>query len=352
MAANVYPYSPLESENSFRLLRLSGGRQNDDLVGSLHHFIIDSGDCPLYRAISYTWDKDFAEDGLRTTPSGHTIPIPNNLRNALLSFRNPQSHCWLWIDAICTNQASSSERGHQVKVMAQIYSNANIVSAWLQSSYNSPEFTEEVFKQAFLTIRNKALLCRAPARALMAFADQRRRPMYDLDAVGEICKLRYWTRRWIIQELLIARTAVVHYGGVKYPFEEVENFAHQLTALIEVHQKFAIPLHAKLEEMRKSPTVRLALDRVQATSLASHRLLRDLVKRYNDSECEKACDHVYALYNLIGAHRARLQIDYTITPIQRYGDVLQFMIREEKLPPTESIDTAFRLMQKFEIQAH
>jgi hypothetical protein len=68
MAANKYQYSPLETEDSFRLLRLSGGRQDSELVGSLHHFILDSDECPLYRAISYTWDEDTAEDGLHTIP--------------------------------------------------------------------------------------------------------------------------------------------------------------------------------------------------------------------------------------------------------------------------------------------
>ncbi len=38
---------------------------------------------------------------------------------------------WLWIDAICINQADTIEKGIQVYQMDQIYINATIVTVWL-----------------------------------------------------------------------------------------------------------------------------------------------------------------------------------------------------------------------------
>ena len=39
----------------------------------------------------------------------------------------------LWADALCINQADIAERGRQVLLMADIYSSAELVFAWLGS---------------------------------------------------------------------------------------------------------------------------------------------------------------------------------------------------------------------------
>ncbi|PMD53878.1 HET-domain-containing protein, partial [Hyaloscypha bicolor E] len=40
----------------------------------------------------------------------------------------------LWADAVCINQRDNKEKGHQVALMAKIYSNANCVLVWLGES--------------------------------------------------------------------------------------------------------------------------------------------------------------------------------------------------------------------------
>ncbi|KAF2732509.1 HET-domain-containing protein [Polyplosphaeria fusca] len=43
----------------------------------------------------------------------------------------PHLHRTLWIDALCINQDDIVERGHQVRLMREIYSKAQKVSVWL-----------------------------------------------------------------------------------------------------------------------------------------------------------------------------------------------------------------------------
>jgi hypothetical protein len=51
--------------------------------------------------------------------------------------------CWIFIDALCINQEDVQERGQQVKLMRQIYRDAEEVIAWLNTRLD-PEFIEEV----------------------------------------------------------------------------------------------------------------------------------------------------------------------------------------------------------------
>ena len=133
----LFQYRALESHNTFRLLRLLAG-QGDRITCSLHHHILGSRTCPAYRAISYTWGKDAAHFTIHL-PGQTVIKVRENLRNALRSLRDKEGDCWLWVDAICIDQHSNRERNHQVRLMADIYGNANVVLVWLQSTGESAE---------------------------------------------------------------------------------------------------------------------------------------------------------------------------------------------------------------------
>jgi hypothetical protein len=108
--------------------------------------------------------------------------------------------------------------------------------------------------------------------------------------------------------------------------------------------------HQRVRDLRESPAVRLALDRSQARNgPTSKRLLYDLVRKYANNECERPCDHVYALYNLIGEHRSQLEVQYSLGAAKRFKDVMNFMHQAENIPATEVIETASCLAQLFRL---
>ncbi|KAF2664041.1 hypothetical protein BT63DRAFT_99475 [Microthyrium microscopicum] len=88
--------------------------------------------CPYYSALSYTWGKSLPLHDIIV--EGATVTVPENLylffRNAILSGQLNRS-TWLWIDQISINQDDVTERDYQVHLMADIYSNAMDVWAWL-----------------------------------------------------------------------------------------------------------------------------------------------------------------------------------------------------------------------------
>jgi len=116
------------------------------------------------------------------------IKVRENLRNALRSVRDEKSDCWLWIDAICINQNSHTERNHQVRLMADIYGSANVVLIWLQSTGENADVVR-AFKllHAAATYDNSEHSVYRYSRSLPS-DEQRQR---GWRSVQHLCKLRY-----------------------------------------------------------------------------------------------------------------------------------------------------------------
>ncbi|KAK7926543.1 heterokaryon incompatibility protein-domain-containing protein [Apiospora marii] len=102
---------------------------------------------PDFEALSYAWGSlnltatVFAHDSFEGPTVSQPIPVyrperrllrvGENLHEALLYLRLPNEPRVMWIDALCINQEDIKEREHQVKRMAQIYSCARKVIAWI-----------------------------------------------------------------------------------------------------------------------------------------------------------------------------------------------------------------------------
>ncbi|KAM3418307.1 hypothetical protein BST61_g4306 [Cercospora zeina] len=220
----VFQYEDLQSPGTFRLLRLHVGR-GDRIQCSLNHVILDSDPCPLYTAISYTWGQDAARHEIHLQ-NGSVIKVRENLKNALRSIRDPESDNLYWIDAICINQNSDEERNHQVKLMAHIYGKANKVLVWLQSSGEKADVAK-----AFQYVHAAAVYNENEDSVYRYLQRHQRRNDEDWRFVQRLCKLRYWTRKWIIQELVMAhaRTIVFRAGNAECSMTDFETFCYQLS---------------------------------------------------------------------------------------------------------------------------
>lgn len=130
-----------DTKDLIRLMRIERDT-NDNLRYIIKTF--DRPTCPAYQALSYAWGS--AEDAGEILLSGGTYSISYNLWSFLQHFSDPNTgiYCdkgsmlaqidwqlWLWIDQICIDQSSVSEKNHQVGKMASIYQNAERVIVWL-----------------------------------------------------------------------------------------------------------------------------------------------------------------------------------------------------------------------------
>ena len=131
---------------------------------------------PPYVALSYEWGD--ASESRKIYVGGRTFGVRRNLWWCLRFIARFYDCQYLWVDAICIDQDNLPERNEQVRNMGRIYANAATVLVWLGIEYEDT-YTEE-YRTGVSTYNpgnwDRRLLERS-----------------------------YWSRMWIIQELLLAR---------------------------------------------------------------------------------------------------------------------------------------------------
>lgn len=130
----MYTYQALDSSEHIRLLILDPAQESAELRCSLISVL--PSDETRYEALSYVWGDP--TETRRIHVSGDELNITTNLHSALQHLRFKDRKRTLWADAICIDQDNLDERGEQVKLMGQIYTQAEQVLVWLG------EMTEDV----------------------------------------------------------------------------------------------------------------------------------------------------------------------------------------------------------------
>lgn len=203
-----YSYRPLKKANrEFRLLYLVTGQdpdyqQNDLIAAKLK--VASLNDLPEYTALSYCWTSAAAQHTIRV--HGHPFSVRPNLFEFLKILKEERHTGLIFIDAICINQDDLDERSGQVQMMGQIYRSAVKTTAWLCSLPTAEEaFLIDAF-DGFTYLR-----ANEPARARSHdFWEDAREYI-----TRTIWSSHYWTRMWIVQEIILAQTLTFQLGRLK-----------------------------------------------------------------------------------------------------------------------------------------
>jgi hypothetical protein len=110
-----------------RLVTLLRGRWTDTINCRLHHAPLANR--PTYKALSYAWGSPRATRPILVNGCQHAVTV--NLESALRRIRETESDLTLWIDALCINQSSNSERTEQVRLMHDIFASTEEVIVYL-----------------------------------------------------------------------------------------------------------------------------------------------------------------------------------------------------------------------------
>ncbi|OTB02604.1 hypothetical protein M426DRAFT_322525 [Hypoxylon sp. CI-4A] len=187
-------YESLQAGDNIRLLRLEKGFWDDPLHGTLISSPLDSQ--ISYEAVSYTWADENGDSKrsciLYLEDSWVILPITRNCEAALRRFRRSKTDRLLWIDAVCINQNNIPERSHQVAMMPKIYSTATSCLVYLGECQHGSEMAMRLIAQYQLPSRVTEEMSMALSRLFM-------RP--------------YFSRTWILQELVLSSSVIVHCGN-------------------------------------------------------------------------------------------------------------------------------------------
>jgi hypothetical protein len=124
---DLYCHKSLSNSRSIRLLNLLPSGDQQALQCKLIETSLD--DQVDYEALSYVWGEQNPD--VDVVCEGEKLALTNNCRTALQRLQYNSRGRMLWVDAICIDQGSISERNHQVRLMREIYSRARQVLIWL-----------------------------------------------------------------------------------------------------------------------------------------------------------------------------------------------------------------------------
>jgi hypothetical protein len=239
---NTYKYKQIAYRQDIRILKILHGKKGSALECMLFPSSLPSTKSTSkssyheYWALSYWWGDDEptnpvtmyddtgVREGLQTmTPfnSSGTFYIRSNLAAALKQFRKETEDANIWVDALCINQADVKEKTEQVSRMDEIYSQASSVCVWLGAGKSETKETFDFLKNILdLKALDDLVKTKAHAEKWML--------------VVTLMKNRWFSRRWVIQELALARQAVVRWGS-----EEIQwsNFADAIALFMTKHDE-------------------------------------------------------------------------------------------------------------------
>ncbi len=230
-AAQSHHYEALDHNAAeFRLVTFAR-TEDGEIRGRLHVFRIS--ECPAYVAISYTWGEDPPQytiylDGqkfqlreniyqalqsiliLRARNRPRDPPLPKKLRPHGLSRRAAECE-YFWIVTICIDQACLAERNHQVCIMGLIFSNTDLMISWLG-------------RESDRSVDVMQAICIGHDIGPIPFAiGQPPLPQHLRDMLDIFARLEYWSRLWIVQEIILAKDILVGWGNVFLPWQNIVN---------------------------------------------------------------------------------------------------------------------------------
>lgn len=309
-SGGFYSYSPLPSSpTSIRLLTLNPDFPGAEINCRLETVPLDS--TPEYEALSYAWGPPLFRDTIFVR--GAPLRVTRNLYAALQNIRDPVIKKIFWIDAICINQLDIDERNSQVQIMPSIYSSASLVLIWLGA--------KDAYIDAAWDLLEKWRIGTIPHRIT---EDE----YIGLEKVFQ--KPSWWTRLWVVQEVVFARACTLQCGNRVLPWGFLGH---------------AIPQVQELPSSRSDDKVRLTnILRVGVGLTASqvaHRVVHkaghkeqlERLENYIENwatprECMDKRDVIYVMLNIVPLRddQPKIKPDYSKSLYAVYGELTRHML--------------------------
>lgn len=271
-----------------------------------------------FEALSYTWEgeaecADILINDCRTR-------VPKNLEQALRALRGLEETklgMRYWVDYLCIDQKSQTEKSHQVKLMKDIFTQARAIVIWLGEEEETDELAVQIMNQ----------LCRNP-RIDSQFLLRSNLLFDGWHAIQDFAQKRYWSRTWIVQELALNNhSTLLLCGRHKLTRRMVRlgaSFSQQLLKGVEAS---SISLHETFDPDTWTRATRMhrlvSLDSLSNTEGGLDKILQ-LIRR------AEATDHKDKVYGILGlldtASLSSINPDYSLSVQQVYTEFIRAIV--------------------------
>jgi hypothetical protein len=305
-------------------------------------------EAPPFAALSYVWGN-MADGKAVIMVEGHAFHVSMSQYILLRSMRsrNEGLHPAIWIDALCINQQDSFERQAQVKIMGDVYAHAREVVVGLSNDDSSGD--KGVHILADLASYTSSLNCSNPTGKALSLA---RRKILAVDLAGDwehvlgIFQHPWWTRTWIIQEIVRGIRAVILFGTMSFNFHIVEQVMLADAFIKQVLREAKSPNLATIERSHGWHSAKEVVDtrlEYQRNGVFS---LPMLLWRFKDRVTIDPRDRIFAFLGLCNQSELNsLQISYDLPPEEVSFQTSQWILQNFKPLDLLSIRSAYETGQ-------
>ncbi|KAI1391858.1 HET-domain-containing protein [Hypoxylon trugodes] len=376
-AGFIYP--AIYAETEVRLMRFPANRRNpSDMRYTLETFQLSDLPSTRYKALSYTWGRaNVISDLHEILLDGQQFFIRKNLFEFLTIAAGKGETGLFFVDAICINQLDKAERLFQVREMARVYRNADKVVAWLGIP-NTQRTLNDV--QSLAEIKDRTGCAGWTSNQWDAFKYLSFHP--------------YWSRIWIVQEVILAPSMEVwcwyfvfplalFVGTPQYslPFRDTtsskrerlrtvnnEIYTHCSPAdRVTTHRTRLVNLLKRdplaqgtavgtLEEMTTSLTMPYMKAETYQSTVPD--LVHEIVPKFGMFQCSDPRDKLYGFLGILkDSSRAEVNPDYTMSVTYAFRQALKIGFREiehehSATADIKNSDEIFRLCLAYYCAAH
>lgn len=327
VAAPMFNHAPLDQFGGFiRLIQMLPGSCEEPIRCELIHAPISKVN---YVAFSYEWGSSKKRHCIEINAG--QFYVTTNLYDFLTAARKSLGNTRVWIDAICIDQTNIPERNDQVKRMGQIYSMAKQVWVWLGRplvTLSGPSFVEMFDLSTETGVRD-------PRRTGLKLQRWRREKNEEWHRkLIHICNQGYWTRLWVTQEFLKARSIVIWIGDDQFPGKD---FWSLIAGSLNPY--YVYPAHwvrKRIQESGAYALYQLRTSLLQESDDESSeesdgvQVLRPLERPLHEvlfQHCSKDCsdwhDKVYGILSFV-REGDRFPIDYSTNKVDLLMAVIRF----------------------------
>ena len=323
-----YQYEPLPPRH-IRVLKLLPGFDTTIEISLESVSLDNSKEFETIEALSYTWGKPTPAHTV--VCNGQAVSVTPNLYDALVALRKPDNSGLLWIDQICINQRDNVEKSQQVQIMHLIYSKASRVLVWLSEAIF---LWKDILGYMGTLYEFSMSLNRTPQHDASAAVSVEDIPLEAWVAFIMVFESPYFTRVWMIQEVVMARECIVVAGGGSLKWHVIEQMLlllkHQEDSMFWIPVPLPVELRRNTRCFQKMMTLRsrLSTDNPLAKLVWSHRprwTLLDMVRKSWGFDATDKRDKIYALVGLlqITEHCAPQDIYPDYSSATTYADLVR-----------------------------
>lgn len=325
MCMPAYSYTRLQPAE-IRLLEMRIVEGDPKIVRfSFKTTVIDNPNFPEYVALSYVWGPMEQPLAAGLEIDGKWLPVSSRVYELLherarnWTVRPPY---YFWIDSVCINQSDDKEKSNQVSMMHKIYSKAKSVVAYLQpDSHDESDVAIQFLQNLSRDIRQRHKRTYGLTPWLLGqysfFFDglissyTMRGPSLGWNALTKLVGNEYWSRVWILQELVLAPTDLrLFYGDHELEWVRFTSFWRY--APRAEHIDFTYGAQVPGENINDTRLRIVSTFRLRALNIGDvNPRLTDMLLAVRSMGATDPRDRVYAFLGLEKDQRQKLKPDYT-----------------------------------------